>query len=163
MPRTTKHEDWYSEAAEHISHTGVSLKAALVAIGGPELSDSEIANVIRRKSWIDCLRAAKLKYQSEVGSDPNRSKASLVDKLELMFDALAHEGAWEKAANVAYQIGRLEGWIGSESNTNIFSGLTAEGLRQVREKLEAKFKPTPGTLQPLAEEPVRVKDEEKIN
>lgn len=130
---------WFVQAAELMVRSNISLKVAASEIGHP-LDPDEAERTARRRDFQDILRVEQNKYYATVANDPSRTKSAAIGKLELVIDRLIREGELDKAAAAIEKLAKLEGWIGSESNINVFSGLTARDISEARRRLEGDNK-----------------------
>jgi hypothetical protein len=55
--------------------------------------------------------------------------------MEVLIDCLMREGEYDKAAAAIEKLGKLEGWVGGDSNVNVFAGLSARDIAEARERL----------------------------
>lgn len=138
MPRTIKGPRfcpaWFVQAAEVMVRSQCNLKQAASEIGHP-LDPDEAEKVQRRRDFQDILRIEKNKFFAGVANDPSRSKSSAIGKMEVLIDCLMREGEYDKAAAAIEKLGKLEGWTGSDSNVNIFAGLTARDIAEAKSRL----------------------------
>lgn len=125
---------WFVQAAELMVRTNVNLKVAASEIGHP-LDSDEADRTARRRDFQDILRVEQNKYFAMVGNDPTRTKSAAIGRLHLIVDQLTREGELDKAAAALEKLAKLEGWIGSDSNINVFGGLTARDIAEARERL----------------------------
>jgi hypothetical protein len=125
---------WFVQAAEVMVRESYNLKQAASQIGHP-LDPDEAEKVERRRDFQDILRIEKNKFYAAVANDPSRSKSSAIGKMEVLIDCLMREGEYDKAAAAIEKLGKLEGWVGGDSNVNVFAGLTARDIAEARERL----------------------------
>jgi hypothetical protein len=117
-----------------MARTSCSLKQASGDVGHP-LDPDEAERTFRRRDFQDILRSEKNKFFAGIANDPTRSKSVAIGKMEMLIDRLIVAGEYEKAANAIDKLGKLEGWVGADSNVNIFSGLTARDIAEARARL----------------------------
>lgn len=135
LPRPAKEEEFLSSAIEMMVREGVSLRQAATVLG-VAITTQELDNIERRKSFKQMLWAARHRFWQELGSDPERTKASTIGQLQLLAQKLTDDGEYDKAAEVLFKIAKAEGWVGSESTVNVFAGLSAKEFSELRERLK---------------------------
>ena len=144
MARPTKPEQpWYLEAADIMVRQGKNLRQAAQDLN-VSLTVEEADTLFRRKSFQAVVRQARLRFHQEVANDPGRCKATLIGNLLIIAQALTDEGDHKKAAEVLFQVAKIEGYVGSESNVNIFANLNAENFAELRNRIKSG----PGTERP---------------
>jgi hypothetical protein len=131
---------WFVEAAELMARSGSALREASIEVGH-ELDVDEAKRVFARREFQEILRREKNKYYQAVANDPARTKSSILGRLSVIADRLISEGELEKAANVLDKLAKVEGWTGSESNVNVFAGLTAKDLAEAKERILSGWTP----------------------
>lgn len=129
-------EHWYESAADSMVREGKTL-FAYSNEKNLGLTSRECENIVRTKSFQEMLRTRRNVYYKEIANDPSLSRAAVKGKLVLCMDKMIESGQFDKAANVAMQIAKLEGWTSDGTSINVFQDLTAADLA----KLRAKFKP----------------------
>lgn len=137
-PRKTE-EIWHAKAAELMVRHSLSVRRAAEALGVP-LSEGEASNLIRSKMFQKILWGERNKFYRELADDPARSKQTAVGVAVLAIEKLAEAGQWKEVVEAVFKLGRLEGWVGSEGNVNIFQNLTAEELEEAKKKIQAEMK-----------------------
>lgn len=99
------------------------------------LSPTECEKVVKRKEFQQILRQEKNAFRQEVANEPGRTKSTAVGMMVLAIENLITEGEWDKAVAAIEKLAKLEGWIGADSNVNIFAGLTARDIAEAKQKL----------------------------
>lgn len=126
---------WLQDAVELMIRSGLSLAKAASELKA-NITTLEADNILRRRSFQKLLAAARHRYYTEIGSDPNLTKTAIVGKLLILADKLTEEGEHDKAAEVIFKVAKLRDWIGSDSNINVFGGLTARDYADIRKSLD---------------------------
>ena len=134
IPRPLKEESWLSEAVERMVRSGLSLRQATMEMSIPA-SSADCETIQRRKSFQQLLWQTRLRYFTELGSDPLRTKQAAIGKLELAFQSLMEAGEFDKAAEVQFKIAKMEGWVGPEQQISVLGELTAKELEEAKTKL----------------------------
>lgn len=102
---------------------------------GIELDPMESDRTSRRREFQDILRVEKNKLYQSVANDPSRSKATSIGKMEILIENLIAEGEYDKAGQLIERLAKLEGWVGGDSNVNVFAGLTARDIAEAKERI----------------------------
>lgn len=137
---------WFERVAEKIVRESMGFRLAALEIG-EELTVEEAETLQRRKEFQRVLTAERFKFYRELADDPGRTKQAALGRLEKIIEALLAEGEYDKAAEVQLKAARIAGWLGPESNVNVFATLTEQDFKNVREKLKdiAQRQDTRGT------------------
>lgn len=125
------------EAAELMVYEGISLKEAVTQLN-IALTSEECVNIARRASFKTLIRQIRNRLQTEIGSDPTRTKDTVVGQLQLLADQLEKQGDADKAAEVLFKIAKIRNWIGPEGTVNIFGDLTAKDYEKLRAEIQAR-------------------------
>jgi len=126
-------ETWYEKAADIMVRESKPLRQAATELG-LDLTNEEIVNIERRKSFQQTLWAARSKFYNDLAHNPDRSKSTTIGTMLFLAQRLIEEKQYDKAAEVLFKAAKVEGHVGSESTTNIFN-LTPQELEDVRKKL----------------------------
>lgn len=118
--------------------SNISLKQAALDIG-IALDPEEYDSIARRPEFKEILRAEANKYYSQVANDPSRTKSTAIGRMWVQADLLQLQGDYDKAAAVLEKLAKLEGWTGSDSNVNIFAGLTARDIEDAKDRILAEL------------------------
>jgi len=105
---------------------------------GLEWTEKECEKITRRPEFKRILREEKYKHASEVANTPGRNKSSAIGMMQVAIENLLSEGEWDKAVAAIEKLAKLEGWMGSDSNINIFAGLTAKEIEEQKAKIQAE-------------------------
>jgi len=128
---------WYQAVAERIAREGMTPREAAAA-EYVQLSTQELENTVRSKSFQRVLWQARQRFYRELANDPERSKNTLIGLMLLSLDRLADEGAWDKVADAALKLARVEGWLSGETNVNVFGSLSARELADIKASVKAR-------------------------
>lgn len=112
------------------------------------MTSAESANLYRTKTFQRLLRAERLRFSRELGTDPDWGKKTAVGILLLCAQKLQEESQYDKAAEVILKAAKIEGWLSSDApNVTVFGGLSQRELDDARARLtkqtedEASAKP----------------------
>lgn len=105
---------------------------------GIQLDPIESDRTARRREFQDILRVERNKLYQSVANDPSRSKATSIGKMEILIENLISEGEYDKAGQLIERLAKLEGWVGGDSNVNVFAGLTARDIAEAKERITGK-------------------------
>lgn len=136
---------WFVQVAELMVQSGVSFFQAVVQLKIP-VDQQEAENSAKRKEFQEILRAERNKYHQMVANDPTRTKSVVLGHMVILAEKLEKDGEFDKAAQVWEKLAKMEGWMGGDSNVNIFAGLTAADIAAARERIAGGIgKNTPGS------------------
>lgn len=142
MARPYEVEDWMFEAVGLMVQNSCSLKQAAMELG-KELTSSEADTILRRRSFNKILWQERYKYHSELATDPNFRKESIIGKLLCLAQKLEDEGEHDKAADCLFKAAKAAGFIGPDSTVSVFGELSARELDEIREKALEKSQVKP--------------------
>jgi len=131
---------WYRPAAELMARNSLSLKQAVSELK-VQITPEECELVSRRKEFQQILREERNKFHTEVADQPGRNKSTALGMMQVAIEKLMVEGEWDKAVAAIEKLAKLEGWVGSDSNINIFSGLTARDIAEAKERISKQIEP----------------------
>jgi hypothetical protein len=100
------------------------------------LTSAECDRVAKNKIFQKYLRGERTKVYNELARDPNRSKDTLVGKAIFSIDKLMEAGQFDKALTGILALAKIEGYVGSDTNVNLFSGLSTKDMEALRNKLK---------------------------
>lgn len=132
---------WFVQAAELMVRNSISFKAAALEVGHP-LEPDEADKTSRRRDFQEILRGERNKYYTKVANEPTRTKSVAIGKMEVLIDKLMVDGEYDKAATAIEKLAKLEGWVGGDSNVNIFAGLNARDIAEARERIQSQITDT---------------------
>jgi hypothetical protein len=127
------------QLADEMVASGSSISIAAANLGLP-LTKDELIRTASREEFRGFLRKAKNELRTSVADDPARTKRAAVGAMWLAIEGLLEEGKNEEAVSAIEKLGKIEGWVGADSNINIFQGMTARDIenekKRILEKLE---------------------------
>lgn len=122
-------------AAENVSFSEAARELKL------DFTAKECELVSRRKDFKRILREEKYKLAGEIANTPGRNKSTAIGMMQHAIEQLMLAGEYDKVISGIEKLAKLEGWMGSDSNINIFAGLTAKEIAEQKEKLLAEINP----------------------
>lgn len=125
-----------------MARLGLGLRAAALEVG-VELTVEEAELIQRRKSFGALLWTARNRYHQEVAGDPERTKKALIGALYILAQRLSEEGESDKAAEVLLKVAKIEGWVGPDSNVNVFGNLSSKDYNDLRKTFESRLEKNP--------------------
>jgi hypothetical protein len=129
-------EPWFERVAARMVRENESLRVAALA-EGLDLTPEEAVAAAKRRAFQKVLWQARLAYYNEVGSDPGRTKQTVLGQMILAAQKLMEADEWEKAALVNEKIARVAGWMGAEAEQNVFVGLSQKDIDEVKKQMGA--------------------------
>jgi hypothetical protein len=126
--------EWFQRVAEMMVRDDCGLSTACTRLSIP-ITSVECDSVYKSKEFQRILRTQRIKFYNELANDPTRTKRTAIGILLHAMEKLVESGAYDKVPNSVFQLARIEGWVGPEGNVNVFAGLTASELAQVRRKV----------------------------
>jgi hypothetical protein len=142
-------ESWFPRWAEKIVRERKGFLAALTELGIEGITSKEAEAIFKGKTFQTLLRAERHKYQKEYTSDPGFTKESAIGSMLILIQNLSEEGEHDKALEGWLKVSKLMGWVGNESNVNIFAGVTGKELEELRARIESKRENSRSTLETL--------------
>jgi hypothetical protein len=131
MPNSTV---WYQKACEKMAREGKSLFQVSNELN-MGLTVKECEELLKDKEFASTLRGERQKFYREIAQDPNRSKVSTIGNFLYLADRLTDREQFDKAANILFQVAKLEGWLENNQTINVFGDLTAKDLAAMRAKV----------------------------
>lgn len=125
---------WMKKAAERMCWSNCSLKQAAVEIG-VEISIDESDVILRSREFQEVLEAETVRYRNHFSETPGYSKTTAIGMMHVAIENLAKEGEWDKVVMSVEKLAKLEGWIGLDSNVNIFAGITTKDIEAQKKKI----------------------------
>lgn len=125
-------------AAEIMVRESKGLKEAVTDLSVP-LTSQECATILRRISFQNLLRQAKIRFRAEVANAPGRNKTAAIGQLQILADNLEAQGDHDKAAEVLFKLAKLEGWVGEGNVTNVFGGLSQKDIDILKKQVEKRI------------------------
>lgn len=100
------------------------------------LTSEECVRVTKNKIFQKLLRSERTKVYNELARDPQRSKDTLVGKALFAIDKLLELEHFDKALTGILSLAKIEGYVGNDTNVNLFSGLSTKDMEQLKVKLK---------------------------
>lgn len=135
---SSKPEPYLNELADVMVQEGLSCRDAAATLGLP-LTTEEINNLERRKSFKELLYERRHQYWLQIGANPLASKEALIGQIKQLADKMALDGEYDKATEALFKLAKIAGWVGAETNVNVFGSLTAKEFAELKAKVEAKL------------------------
>ncbi len=135
MPRE---QVWYQKVAETMVRESKNIRQA-ASEHGLELTSEELSKIEKLKSFQKVLWTERHRFFRELAADPERTKQALIGQMLFLTQKLIDDSEWEKAIEALLKLAKVEGLVGSESQINIFSGLTPQDLKDAKAKLIEQF------------------------
>ena len=143
MPKPKTSETWYSDAIRLMIEERLDFATA-ASFCGENLSPEDAANHQRRDAFKAIHVKISREYYENKSTPAQHSKSRLIGEMRDITQRLLLTNRLKEAADVITQTAKIEGFIGPESTTNIFSNLTGDDLVKMREALSKK---KPETIQ----------------
>ena len=114
MPRKPEQlEQWMLEAINLMVRQNLTLRQAAQQLG-LEITPQQADNIQGRIRFQDALSDARLKFYSEIGSNPRLTKDALIGKVYLLSERLASDREDAKATEALFRLAKIQGWISGE-------------------------------------------------
>ena len=124
------------EAINLIVRRILTLRQAAQQLGVP-ITPQQADNIWGRRRFQDALEEARLKYYTEVGSNPRLTKDVVVGQLFVLAQRLTEDREDAKAADSLLKLAKIQGWIAGEgSDKPVFANLTQDDIDRVRGELK---------------------------
>lgn len=130
---------WFQEAAKLMAVEGINLRQAILRLELP-VTTEQCAEIFKSAPFQRVYRIEQTRHNKEIALTPGRDKASTVGLMLKLVDKLIDAEEYDKAANVLEKVMKAEGYIGSDQNVNVFTGLTPKDLATLREEIETNKK-----------------------
>lgn len=145
--------NWFHEAADRMVRERKPLRvvAMEMELG---LTSVEADKTEKSENFRRVLNKIRNRFYSELGNDPEKTKAALIGRMLLAADELFAEGEYEKGADVVLKLAKVEGIVGAEGTVNVFGGLSAKDIDDLRTKLQNNVQSKLGSSEQAAE-PIR--------
>ena len=139
MPQPSTEAEWWQPCAELMAREGVSLREAATRLKAP-ITSEQAASTFRLRGFQKLLRSERNRFFLEIGQDAAWSKRTAIGQMLYLVSRLIDEGQHDKALEGLLKVARTEGWLGAESNVNVFASVSDKELADMRLKLIEKFK-----------------------
>jgi hypothetical protein len=100
------------------------------------LTSQECDKVMKNRTFQKILRGYRNEYYNELARDPKRSKDTLVGQAIQAIEHLMEGKAYDKALTGILALAKIEGFVGSDTNINVFSGLSTKDMADLKAKLK---------------------------
>lgn len=100
---------------------------------------AECDKITRRTEFKRILREERNRIHTDVANTPGRNKSSAIGMMVLALENLMAEGEYDKVIAGIEKLAKLEGWMGGDSNIQIFAGLTAKDLAEAKGRLQKEL------------------------
>lgn len=110
MPRKPNPlEPWMLEAINLIVRRILTLRQAAQQLG-VDITPQQADNIWGRRRFQDALEEARLKYYTEVGSNPRLTKDAVVGQLFVLAQRLTEDREDAKGADSLLKLAKIQGW-----------------------------------------------------
>jgi hypothetical protein len=135
MARREQEEPYFSRLAEYMvrEDKDIFVSATELELG---LTSAECAKVTKNKTFQKLLRGYRNELYNELARDPRRSKDTLVGKAIFSIEKLMEAEQYDKAMTGILSLAKIEGYVGSDTNVNVFSGLSTKDMADLKAKLK---------------------------
>jgi hypothetical protein len=130
-----KEENWFQRAAEVMVRESKTLAQAVLELEIPDITTREAANIERTKTFQRVLWSERHRFHKELANDPNRNKAAAIGQLQYVIQKLIEENKWDKAAEAILKMAKIEGWVGEQTQVNVFGSLSQDDINKLREEV----------------------------
>jgi len=100
------------------------------------LTSEECVRVTKNKIFQKLLRGERTKVYNELARDPQRSKDTLVGQAIHSIAKLMEAEQYDKALTGILSLAKIEGFVGSDTNINVFSGLSTKEMADLKAKIK---------------------------
>lgn len=101
------------------------------------LTQDECADIMKNSVFQTILRSERMKLYNELAQNPMRTKHTLIGQAVFCVEKLMEADQYEKAMNAIMNLAKIEGWVGSDTNINVFAGLSSKELADMKAKLKS--------------------------
>lgn len=102
------------------------------------LTTHECASLLKNKAFQRILRSERTKLYNELANDPARGKDTLVGQAMFSIEKLLESEQWDKALTGILSLAKIQGFVGADTNVNLFTGLSTRDLESLKTKLKEK-------------------------
>jgi hypothetical protein len=138
-PEKKKTTSWYEEACDRMVREKKKL-AQIATEMQMDMTTEEAFALEHNPMFQKALWAARHKFYQELANNPERSKQSAVGQMIFAIQGLMEKGDWDKAVEAILKLAKLEGWIGADSNVNVFTELRGEQFEELKKRAMEKLK-----------------------
>jgi hypothetical protein len=139
MPKGVKFKEevWFREAADIMVKERINLRRAAEQLGQVLLPE-EANSIFRRKLFQVILQQAKNDFYAELGKDQNRTRDILIGRMLDAIDRLADEGQAKDVTLAAFQLSKILGFVGAETEVNVMGSLTQEDIDKLKNEIRTR-------------------------
>lgn len=131
-------QPYYQKVATIMVREAKSFRQAAIELN-LELTAEECAHIEKLQSFQKVLWTARHRFYRELASDPERTKVSLLGQMMFLIQKLTEEGEYDKALEGAMKLAKVEGFIGPDSQVNIFSDVSPKDLEEAKARIAARL------------------------
>jgi hypothetical protein len=137
MARREIEEPYFQRLAEYMARQDkdIWVAATELELG---LTSEECVRVTKNKLFQKMLRTERTKIYNDLARDPERGKDTLVGKAIFAIEKLFDNEQWDKALTGILSLAKIEGYVGADTNVNLFSGLSTQDMAALKERLKKK-------------------------
>lgn len=128
---------WWADAAEAMVWEAISPVEA-AARHGVTLTEDEGKQLFRSQAFQKVFIKIRNEFYAELGRNPSRTKATVIGRLDVCAERLMSLSQFDKAAEVLLKMAKVEGWVGTEGEVNVFAGLTQRELDETRARVQRR-------------------------
>lgn len=107
------------------------------------LTQDECVDIMKNSMFQTILRSERMKLYNELAQNPMRTKHTLIGQAVVCVEKLMEAEQYEKAMNAIVNLAKIEGWVGSDTNINVFAGLSSKELADMKAKLKGSVQTLP--------------------
>lgn len=138
MTKSAKAEEiWFREAAEIMVQENINLRRAAEQLGQVLLPE-EAKSVFRRKAFQAVLQQTKNDYYAKLGRDQNRTKEIIIGRMLDGIERLTEEGQSKDAVLAAFNLAKILGMVGAETEVNVMGTLSQEDIDKLKEEIKTR-------------------------
>jgi hypothetical protein len=100
------------------------------------LTSEECVKVTKNKIFQKLLRTERTKEFNNLARDPARSKDTLIGQALFSIEKLLENEQYDKALTGILSLAKIEGYVGSDTNVNLFSGLSTKDMADLKTRLK---------------------------
>jgi hypothetical protein len=129
---------WYEDAADRMIRERKKLPQICSEMG-LDLTPAEALEMENKPLFQKAIWVARHKFYQELALNPERTKQSALGQMIFAIEGLMAKGEWDKVVDAVLKLAKLEGWIGADSNVNVFTALRGEQFEELKQKALAQL------------------------
>ena len=138
MTKSSKAEEiWFRQAADIMVRERINLRRAAEQLGQVLLPE-EASNLFRRKIFQTILQQAKNDFYAELGRDQNRTKEIIIGRMLDGIERLTDEGQAKDAVLAAFNLAKILGMVGAETEVNVMGSLSQEDIDKLKDEIKTR-------------------------